>query len=505
MSNNKRILKNSLYLYLRMIITTVVTLFTIRILLMNIGVVDYGIFSLVGSVIVMISFFNNALSSSTQRFLSLAMSKDENFDVSSIFNASLRIHIAFSIFIVLVGETLGVYILDTYLSIPAERQEATSFLFQCVIFIFSLNIISIPYQALIIAEETMEGIAIIQGMESVGKLIIAIIIGYLYFDKLKAYGVLLLLLAFIVFMFYILFFKKSELHIKITTNKINKSIYEELLGFVGWTAFGTIAPLSKKQGSVILLNIFFGPIVLSAFAIADQVSNQIGAISSTVLKAITPQIVKSYGNKDSEGMFYYILVSSRLSFYLFMFIAIPLFFELDFVLNLWLDEVPLYTIEFVKLMLVFVLIEILIGPLVFGIQATGKIKKYQLVASVVFVFNSLLMYFLLKLGYTANSVLYCNIVFTFLVGFVRLYYLNKLVGLSIGNWLFEIFTRCFLPFSIASLSISLFVLFIDQSFIRIISTSLLNFVICVISIYFLGLNANEKSFVDVKFKRIFNG
>ena len=135
MSNNKRILKNSLYLYLRMIITTVVTLFTIRILLMNIGVVDYGIFSLVGSVIVMISFFNNALSSSTQRFLSLAMSKDENFDVSSIFNASLRIHIAFSIFIVLVGETLGVYILDTYLSIPAERQEATSFLFQCVIFI----------------------------------------------------------------------------------------------------------------------------------------------------------------------------------------------------------------------------------------------------------------------------------------------------------------------------------------------------------------------------------
>ena len=135
MSNNKRILKNSLYLYLRMIITTVVTFFTIRILLMNIGVVDYGIFSLVGSVIVMISFFNNALSSSTQRFLSLAMSKDENFDVSAIFNASLRIHIAFSIFIVLVGETLGVYILDTYLSIPAERQEATSFLFQCVIFI----------------------------------------------------------------------------------------------------------------------------------------------------------------------------------------------------------------------------------------------------------------------------------------------------------------------------------------------------------------------------------
>ena len=500
-NNEKKILKNSMYLYIRMLLSLFIVLYSSRIVLLNLGVVDFGIYSVVAGVIYILGVFNNALTSSTHRFLSFSLVEENNFNPIVIFNASIRIHILFALFILIIGESAGLYFVKSYLNIPNDRLLSTIYLYHTVLFIFILNILSIPYQALINAKEDMKIIAVLGVMDSIGKLLAALSLGYYFFDKLKLYGILLLILNVVIFICYLLFCNKNYIESKLQSFKINKETYLDLFFFALWTTFGSISSLIKTQGSMVLLNIFFGPIVNAALAIGNQISSQLLRISQVILKAVNPQIVKSYGRGKFNEMVNYLNSSSKYSFYLFCFIAIPLFFEMDLILNIWLDEYPEYTVIFSKILILNVLVDILIGPLIIGIQASGKIKYYQLTSGLVFMLNLLIMYVLLLFNFTPSSVIFSNIFFTIVVGGIRLFFLNKQIKMPIHFWLKDVLFRCMLIIIIWSLVLYAIFSTFDFGYFNLLMTCIISSIFGVFIVYFLGLNSQEKIYTLNYIKR----
>lgn len=495
MSKEKKILKNSMYLYIRMFLSLFIVLYSTRIILLNLGVVDFGIYNVVAGFILVLGMFNNALTSSTQRFMSISLVDENNDSSVLIFNSSIRIHVLFSIFILIIGETVGLYFVKIYLNIPGDRLAAATFIYHSVLFVFILNVLSIPYQALINAKEDMKIIAFLGLMDSFGKLLIALSLGYFSYDKLKLYGLLLLLLNVAVFICYFLFCKKNYLESKLHFLKIKAETHKELFFFAAWTIFGSISSLIKKQGSMILLNIFYGPIVNASLAIANQISNQLTSISQVILKAVNPQIVKSYGENNIDEMVKYLNSSSKYSFYLFCFIGIPLFFEMDLILRIWLGEFPKYSLIFSKVLILNVLVEILIGPLILGIQASGKIKYYQLISGLVFILNLVIMYFLLLFNFRPSSVIFSNIFFTIIVGIIRLYFLKEQIEMPIFYWLKDVLSRCLFIIIIWSLVLYFVFLNFDFGYFRLLITCVFSSFFGGFIVYFLGLNSVEKKYI----------
>ena len=495
MSKEKKILKNSMYLYIRMLLSLFIVLYSSRIILLYLGVIDFGIYNVVAGFILVLGMFNNALTSSTQRFMSISLVHENNDKSVLIFNSSVRIHVLFALFIFIIGETVGLYFVKSYLTIPHDRLAAATFIYHSVLFVFILNVLSIPYQAMINAKEDMKIIALLGLMDSFGKLLIALSLGYFSYDKLKLYGFLLLLLNVVVFICYCLFCKKNYVESKLHFVKIKTEAYKELFFFAGWTIFGSISSLIKKQGSMILLNIFYGPIVNAALAIANQIGNQLTTISQVILKAVNPQIVKSYGENNINEMVKYLNSSSKYSFYLFCFIGIPLFFELDLILKIWLGEFPEYTLIFSKILILNVLVDILIGPLIIGIQASGKIKYYQLISGLVFILNLVIMYFLLLYNFGPSSVILSNIFFTIIVGFIRLYFLNEQIEMPVVHWLKDVLSRCLSIIIIWSLVLYFVFVNFEVGYCRLLVTGIFSSFLGGFIVYFLGLNSVEKKYI----------
>jgi len=484
-----------MYLFIRMLLSLFIVLYSTRIILFNLGVVDYGIYNVVAGFILILGMFNNALTSSIQRFLSISLVDDNSGSPILFFNASIRIHVLFALFILIIGETAGLYFVKSYLNIPNDRLLSAIWVYHSVLFIFVLNVLSIPYQALINAKEDMKIIAIIGLVDSIGKLLTAFSLGYFSYDKLKLFGVLLLFLNAVIFICYFLFCKNNYVESKLHFLKIKKEIYKNLFFFGIWTIFGSISSLIKKQGSMVLLNIFFGPIVNAAFAIANQISNQLTTISQVILKAVNPQIVKSYGENNINEMIKYLNSSSKYSFYLFCFIGIPLFFEMDLIINVWLDKYPKYTLIFSKILILNVLVEILIGPLIIGIQASGKIKYYQLISGLVFMLNLIVMYFLLLFNFTPSSVIFSNIFFTVIVGIIRLFFLKKQIKMPIYYWLKDVLCRCLFIIIIWSLVFYIIFSTFDFGNLKLLMTCIISSIFGVFIVYFLGLNSLEKKYI----------
>ena len=492
-TNKKRLAKNTLFLYIRMFVIMAISLITSRIVLKTLGEVDFGIYNIVGGIVVLFSFLNAAMATSTQRFLSFALGKNNLDEVQRVFSMSVTTYFILLLIIVFLSETLGLWFLNTQMNIPNERMTAANWVYQFSIFTFCMNMIRVPYNASIVAYEKMNFYAYTSIIESALKLIIVYLLYISTYDKLIIYGLLTLCVVSSITLIYTIF-----CYNKISTCRysffFDKNLFNKIISFSGWSLFGSFANLTSQQGLGILLNIFWGVVVNAAVGIANQITSAIYQFVSNFQLAFNPQIIKTYAANEKYQFQQLVYQSSKYSFFLLMIIAIPAILNIDFILNLWLDKVPQYTSEFVIIILIYLSIDAMSAPLWLSAQAKGNIKKYQISISCILLLNLPFAYIALKLGFSPISV-WCTRLFVNILSFIyRCYYAQKNIELSMILFYRKVILKV-VPTLIISFMIPYFISEITHEWIKLISTTIITLFISGLSIYFLGTEKNERNVI----------
>lgn len=497
LDSNKLIVKNTIMLYIRMLLTMVVSLYTSRVILEALGIENFGIYNVVGGVVAMFSFLKTAMSTSTQRFLTFELGKGNIEQLKKVFASSLNIHIGVCILLVLLSESLGLWFLNTQMSIPNDRILAANWVFQFSILSFCLTIIQTPFIASIIAHEKMNVFAYMSIVDVLLKLLIAYVVIIVTFDKLIFYAILVFVVHFFIFLLYLCYCYRNFFECRFSIER-DKILYKQLTSFAGWNLFGSIVWLLKKQGINILLNVFFGPIINASCGLAMQVSHAVTGFVSNFQTALNPQITKNYaqGNVSyMEGLAY---KGSKYSFYLLFFISFPLLLNIEYVLHLWLVEVPNYTSLFVQLIVIESLISVIWGnTMIVSMMATGKIKNYQLAVSFVLFMIVPISYVVLKLGCDVSYVFYVSIVMTLLAGVLRFSFCHKQIGYSYRRMISEVLWPIIrvVVISVPSLLLIRKQYFVNRDFLSFILLVLITLVIVFTTIWFVGLQRNERNVI----------
>ncbi len=498
--NNKRIAKNTFILYIRMFFTMGVSLYTSRIVLNTLGIEDYGVYSVVGGIVTLFSFFNSAMTSATQRFLAFDIGKNDLDQLKKTFNATLNIHIAISVLVLVLAETIGLWFVNNKLNLPLNRMDAVNWVYQFSVFTFLLGIIQVPYDALIVAREKMGIYAYMSFVEVILKLIIVYLLVVFAVDKLILYAGLLFLVSFIVRIGHKWYCKRYYEESKYQFY-FDKAFYKVLLSYSGWNLFGNIAGVARVQGANILLNLFFGTVLNAAYGISMQVQGTIQSFVTNFQMAVNPQIIKSYAAENKEQCLNLIFQSAKFSYFLMFLIAFPIICNIDYILELWLKTPPEYTSVFVILCLINLLIDCISGPLMIGAQATGNIKWYQIIVGTLIFLNLPIVYLMLKIYKSPEMVYYTSIIISCFAFLFRLYFLQKCLNLSIFQFLKQVIFRIGLV-TIVSITVFLFLnsfLFFEDEFILFIIKSLTLFIIVITTIFFLGMNNDERKFLNQLF------
>lgn len=501
--NNKRIAKNTMFLYIRMVIIMLVQLYTSRVILQTLGIEDYGIYNIVGAVVVSLSFITGPLSSATQRFLSFELGKKNTGRIKDIFSMSLIVYGILSIVLLLFAETVGLWFLNHKMEIPPERLYAANWVFQCSIITFIINILNIPFNSAIIAYEKMSFYAYISIFEAIAKLAIVYFLLLYTEDKLILYGILVVIVTLSVTTIYKLYCGKYLKDIKIRFVR-DKQLLKQLLSFSGWSLFGSVANMSADQGLNLLLNLFFGVTVNAAMGIANQVSAAVNQFVVNFQTAFNPQIVKTYAQGNMKGLHELICKSSKYSFLLLFLVVCPIFFNIEFILHLWLgNDIPTYAPTFCKLMLISLLTDALAAPLWASVNATGKIKVYQLCISLSILSNIFISFIFLQMGYPPFIVFIIKCIVTACNFLIRIYFTQLLLSLSVSYYFKKVLLRVGgIIFPI------IFLLNMTsnhpEGWKRLILTTLLFLGLYFPSIFFAGLDMSErktiKHFLTTKFK-----
>lgn len=489
--NNKRIAKNTLLLYFRMLIQMVVSLYTSRVVLSTLGVENFGIYNVVGGVVTIFAFLNNSMSLSVQRYLSFDMGSKGEGRLKKIFNIALYTHLIIAFMVLILGETVGLWFVDNYLNLPAERMGAVFWVYQFSVFTCLISIIQVPYNAVIISNERMEIYAYVSIAEVILRLVIVYLLYIGNYDKLILYAILTFAVSVFVVSFYVFYCRKKFSEASVT-RVWDSVLFKELLSFAGWSSLGEIAWTCVQQGVNIVLNIFFGPIVNTARAIALQVNTAITRFVSNFQVAVNPQIIKKYAADDNAGMVNLLFRSTCLSYYMMLFLSLPILFEARQVLFLWLGEVPDYTVSFCRLMIINSLIDMLSNLLTTAVKAYGKIRKYQLIVSFLLMMNLPLSYVCFSLGATPEASLYIYGIISAILMLVRLYLLNQMIGLSVNSFFHKVLLDVFMVTILALIAPSIYYLLSSESLFRLAVITLLSLLSVGISVYWVGLKDNER-------------
>ena len=501
--NNKRIAKNTILLYFRMIFIMIISLFTSRINLQSLGAEDFGIYNVVGGVVAMFSVFSGSIATSISRFITFELGKNDKERLRKVFSTAVSIQFLLAIFIIIVAEIAGVWFLNNKMVIPVSRLSAANLVLQLSIFSFAINLISVPYNAAIIAHEKMSAFAYISIFEVVMKLIICYSLFISPIDKLVTFAVLLFILSICLRLMYGIYCKKHFDECRYYW-VIDKKLFTEIAGFAGWSSFTLVAYSFYNSGLNILLNLFFGPVVNAARGIAVQVQNTVQGFCKNFQTAINPQIIKSYSEGDLYRVFSLIFVGSKFSFFLMYFLSLPLILEADVILSFWLDEVPQHTIIFVRFILVIVTIDSIGGPLYSAQQATGKIRAFQLMTGTLMLLIFPISYIALKFGATAEIV---YIVYLFILSIVQLLsiiLIHKMIKMPLNQYFYEVGLKIILVVVTSSPLPLIAYCCLSPT----ISTFFIVCITCVLSstfsIYFLGLTYKERMIVNHKLQCLKN-
>lgn len=489
--NNKRIAKNTLFLYIRMLLVMAVSIYTTRVVLDILGVTDYGIYNVVGGVVAFLGFLNSSMANAVQRFLSFELGKGDLRKTNHIFCISMIAHIGIAIIIFIALELIGPWFIKNYMDIPIERLSAALWVFQCSIITTVFSILQVPYNALIIAKERMGVYAWISIVEVFLRLLIVYILLYVGFDKLKLYAVLQMMITIgILVCFQMscrLNFVESQFHFVKDRNTLR-----EIASFASWNLIGEFGWAMTNQGVDIVLNIFCGPVVNAARGISNQVNGAVMRFINNFQVALNPQIIKSYSIGEYKEMEKLVGRGTRFSYFLLLFLSLPLILEMDYVLNLWLVDIPYYAKTFCQLILVYSLVSIITNLLAQVVRAYGKIRNYQVATAVVQLLNFPLSYLCLFLGFSPVTTIIVAIFIQIIIGIQRLYFVRKLVNYDIVHFIkSDIYTI----FNVTICCILLPVLFVNicpVSFFRFIGTTIISCLSISAFVFMMGIEKSDR-------------
>ncbi len=481
----------------------VIGFYTSRVILNTLGVEDYGVYNVVGGIVTMFTFINGALASATSRNITFELGTGDTEKLRSVFGTGLTIHGIVSIIIIIASETIGLWLFYKKMQIPETRLDAAMWVYQLSVLSAVLSIMMVPYNAVIIAHEKMSAFAWMTLLDAILKLVIVFLLVIIPYDKLIIYALLFFIVSIIDQIIYLIYCyqKFPECH----TNFIwNKSLIKEMSSFAGWSFFGNLAGITYTQGLNLLLNIFFGPVVNAARGVAIQVQNIVQQFIRNFQMALNPQITKTYAANELEEMHHLMFRSARFSFLLMFFISLPTLLETNFILILWLKVVPENTILFFRIIMCTSLIYTTANPLIIANQATGIVKKYQIVCGSILLTILPFSYIALTMGAPAYSVFIIHFIIEAITQIARMYMLRNLINLPIGAYIKQIYlplgrviiTSIILPISIHCMMNEGLMRFLTVGFISVLSVGSASF--------FLGLNSNERHFllekIKIKFK-----
>lgn len=502
----KRIIKNTVFLYIKMGITVFISLYTTRIVLNALGVTDYGIFAVIGGSIALLGFFKMSMAKATQRFMSFYQGKGIKEIQLKIFNITLVLHFFLALFFGVLLLIAGLFIFDGILNIPTERIYAAKIVYGALIISVIFNIIAVPYDAILNAHENMLYYSIVGIFESILKLFVALFIVKTSQDKLVIYGILMSIIPFITFIIMRVYCHKKYQECKLAIYKYwDRALMLKIMKFGGWSLMSTSASMITEQGQVVLFNVFFGPSVNSAHVVITQISGQLGALSNNMQKAINPVIVKSEGDQNKVMVKKVSFTACKLSYMLLGVFAIPLIFETSYFLKLWLINVPPYSIIFLQLILIKNLVEQIARPLHTVITSTGNIKELSVSTSTLFILALIASYFLLKNSFPPQSIYFILLVVASVISLIIYpYFIKKINNISSINYFKEVIFRCIIATIIATLLAFIPYLIIEEGLIRIVSVFLVFSSFFLLSSYFIILETQERNFIKGLFMNKLN-
>ena len=490
--NNKRIAKNTIVLYIRMIVMMMISFFTTRVILNALGVVDYGISNVVGGLVAMFSMLSSSLSSSVSRFITFGLGKGNIEELKKTFTTAINIHVILAIIVIIAIETIGVWFLNNKMVIPTERLHAATWVLHCSAITFAIGLLSVPYNATIIAHEKMSAFAFMTIFDATAKLSIAIAIKFYNGDRLMLFAILNIIPLFISQIIYRIYCKR-KFDECVYTWTWDKGSFKEIAGFAMWNFIGCTAGLMKDQGVNIAINMFTGPVINAARGIAMQVNGIVSRFIQNFTIALNPQIIKDYAAGNLERMHKLIFTGTRFSYFLFMFLSIPIFFEIESILLLWLGQVPEHTVLFTRLVLILTLCEIISHTLITAQSATGKIRNYQLVVGGILLLNFPISYIFLYLGFEPEITVVTAIIISQICLLARLLFLRKMVSLPIKRFVKDVYFRVIFVTIISALLPAICYIFMQPSIARIILVGLTSVITSTVCIYYIGCNRSEQN------------
>lgn len=497
--STKRIAKNTLMLYFRQILIMLVSLYTVRVVLNVLGAEDYGIYNVVAGVVTMFTFLSGSMSTASQRFFSYDLGKGDIGHLKKTFSMTVNVYILLALLLVVIAETVGLWFLEEKIVIPAERMSAARWVYHFAVLSFIFTIITTPFMACIIAHEQMNIYAYVSIFEVLMKLLIVFLLKLFFVDKLILYAILMFIVTFINTAIYrfICHRRFEECNYKFYWDKY---FFKQLLDYVGWNLFGSLASMIRNQGMNILLNLFFGPIVNAARGIAFQVNNAFLSFAQNFSTAIRPQIIKSYAAEDKDFMMKIVLRGTKFIYYLMLIIAIPLYFESPYILKLWLKTVPEHTLFFVRMIVIDILIDSISYPIMSVSQATGKIRLYQSFVGGLLIMNLPIGYVFLKLGFSAECTFVIAIVLSVVALIARILIVQNLINYSLWLPFLKIFFSFLLVTLFSSIVPALIIHFFEDSFIKCIIFVFISILWTIFGIFILGLSKEEIEIIKGKIR-----
>lgn len=500
-ANNKRIAKNTLLLYVRMFFIMAVQLYTSRVVLNTLGVVDYGLYNVVGGIVTMFAFLNGAMVTSTQRYITFELGKGNMQRLKEVFTTCIQIHLIISLIIIVLGETVGLWFLYEKMVIPEERFTAAMWVYQLSILTMCVQVMSVPYNSDIVAHEQMGAFAAISVVEVVLKLAVVYLLVIGNYDKLILYAILIAAIQLFIRFIYTHYCNRHYPESKLI-KVFDKQLAKEMSKFMGWNIWGNLAATLFSTGLNLLLNMFFGPVVNAARAIAVQVEAAIAQFSTNFLMAVNPQITKLYAQDNLAEMHKLLFRASKFTFFLLLALSLPVILETETILTVWLKIVPDYTVIFLRLLLGIVIIDAVARPLMTAAAATGDVKLYQSLIGGILLSIVPIAYVVLKLGGSPSSVYIVHLVVCIVAFAARLWVVSPMIHLSLRQYFGSVVLRCLLVCVVSVALMAVMKSLLPDTLLMAVIVCAVSPVVAVLSAYLLGLTDGERVFVHSKIQTL---
>lgn len=501
-SNNKRIAKNTVMLYIRMFVTMCISLYTSRVILQTLGVEDYGVYNVVGGFVTMFGILTTSLSASISRFVTVELGKGDIERQRVVFSTSIKIQLLMSLIIIVVAECVGTWFIMNQMQIPEGRLAAAQWVFHCSIISFVISLLTVPFSATIIAHEHMSAVAYIGILDAILKLSIVYILTIVPIDKLIFYAILMVTVHLLVFIIYVIY-SKHKFSNSIGHSKFDKKTFKEMWGFAGWSFLGNSAYIFNTQGVNMVMNVFFGVVVNAARGIANQIDSVISQFANNFTIAFRPQITKLYAAGEKTEAFILACRGAKFSFLLMYMIALPIILEINQILHIWLGTPPENSAKFAVWAILASLTTTLGNPLLTLINANGDIKKYQIYITLVGFLPFPLTWIAYKLGGSVILAYVIYFIVYYILVYVRLWLVHEKTGIPYSLYLREAVLRTHLVAIIALILPLSITMFIEPSIIRLLVTFVVSVLSNIIACILIGFTKNERKAIFAKIENIF--